>query len=204
MIATFRNVITLTNQIQGDNVVSVHSAGFTSRYAKALFQLAAEEGTIDAVVGDLTLLQKQLEESSDLTRAISSPLVSRDEQSKAMAALLQKNGAGDLVCKFIGVVASNGRLFALLQIISKFFSDLAEYRGEVTAEVISAQPLDKGLLSEVKKAVASIADSDKISLATRVDESLLGGLVVRVGSRMIDTSLRTKLNKLEITMKGIG
>jgi F-type H+-transporting ATPase subunit delta len=108
------------------------------------------------------------------------------------------------VVKFIGVVASNGRLFALPQIIDIFLADLAARRGEVSAEVVSAVPLDAKLEQEVKKAVASVAGSDKISLSMRVDDSLIGGLIVRIGSRMIDTSIKTKLNRLEMTMKGVG
>ena len=184
--------------------VSSSLAGFSSRYATALFQLADEHGVVDAVAKDLTSVKAMIAESDDLTRVVQSPAISRADQNKAMTAVLEKAGAHTLVVKFIGVVASNGRLFALPQIIDLFLADLAARRGEVSAEVVSAVPLDAKLEQEVKKAVASVAGSDKISLSMRVDDSLIGGLIVRIGSRMIDTSIKTKLNRLEMTMKGVG
>jgi F-type H+-transporting ATPase subunit delta len=184
--------------------VSSSLAGFTGRYATALFELAEESGRIDAVAKDLSSLAEIMSESEDLSRLVSSPAISRDDQSKAMAAVLEKAGADDLVKKFIGVVAGNGRLFALPAIIERFMADLAARRGEVSAEVVSAVSLDGKLENEVRSAIAKVAGSDKISLSMRVDPSLIGGLVVRVGSRMIDTSIKTKLNRLEMTMKGVG
>ena len=179
-------------------------AGFASRYATALYELADDNSVVDAVAKDLAAIKDMVAGSEDLTRVINSPAISRDDQNKAMTAVLEKAGANDLVVKFIGVVASNGRLFALPQIIEIFLADLAARRGEVSAEVVSAVALDAKLEDEVKKAVSSVAGSDKISLSMRVDESLIGGLVVRIGSRMIDTSIKTKLNRLEMTMKGVG
>jgi F-type H+-transporting ATPase subunit delta len=188
----------------GGFCVSSIVAGFTGRYAAALFQLADETGRVDAVAADLTALATLIGSSDDLCRLIASPAVSRDDQRDAMVAVLNKAGADGLVVKFIGVIAENGRLFALPQIIDRFLSDLAAHRGDVSAEVVSAVPLDAKLEAEVKKAVAGVAGSDKISLSTRVDKSLIGGLIVQIGSRMIDTSIKTKLNKLEMTMKGVG
>ena len=179
-------------------------AGFTGRYATALFQLADETGRVDAVASDLAAIASLISESDDLARMIGSPAISREDQNKAISAVLKKAGADDLVAKFIGVIAENGRLFALPQIIDRFLADLAARRGEVSAEVVAAVPLDAKLEADVKKAVAGVAGSDKISLSMRVDESLIGGLVVRIGSRMIDTSIKTKLTKLEMTMKGVG
>lgn len=184
--------------------VSSSLAGFASRYATALYELADDNSVVDAVAKDLASIKDMVAGSEDLTRVINSPAISRDDQNKAMTAVLEKAGANDLVVKFIGVVASNGRLFALPQIIEIFLADLAARRGEVSAEVVSAVALDAKLEDEVKKAVSSVAGSDKISLSMRVDESLIGGLVVRIGSRMIDTSIKTKLNRLEMTMKGVG
>jgi F-type H+-transporting ATPase subunit delta len=184
--------------------VSSSLAGFTGRYATALFELAEESGRIDAVAQDLSSFAEIMSESEDLSRLVSSPAISRDDQSKAMAAVLEKAGADDLVKKFIGVVAGNGCLFALPAIIERFMADLAARRGEVSAEVVSAVSLDGKLENEVRSAIAKVAGSDKISLSMRVDPSLIGGLVVRVGSRMIDTSIKTKLNRLEMTMKGVG
>ncbi|XDZ65710.1 F0F1 ATP synthase subunit delta [Alphaproteobacteria bacterium LSUCC0684] len=184
--------------------MSSNLAGFTGRYATALFELADETGRVDAVANDLAALSELLKSSEDLYRLVSSPAIARDDQSRAMTAVLEKAGADDLVQKFIGVVAENGRLFALPAIIDRFMADLAARRGEVSAEVVSAVSLDGKLEKEVKSAVAKVAGSDKISLSMRVDPSLIGGLIVRVGSRMIDTSIKTKLNRLEMTMKGVG
>ena len=179
-------------------------AGFTGRYAAALFQLADETGHAPTIASDLAKTKVMIAESPDLTRMIASPIISRRDKKNAITAVLNKAGVDALVGKFIGVIAENGRLFALPQIIDRFLADLAAHRGEVSAEVVSAVPLDAKLEAEVKKAVSGVAGSDKISLSMRVDETLIGGIVVRIGSRMIDTSIKTKLNKLEMTMKGVG
>lgn len=179
-------------------------AGFAGRYATALFELADDKGCVDAVGDDLTAIASMMASSDDLRRLIASPVLSRDDQKSAMTAVLTKAKAHDLVVKFIGVIAENGRLFALPQIIEGFHAERAMRCGEVSAEVVSAVALDAKLEQDVKAAIAKVADSKKISLSMRVDESLIGGLVVRIGSRMIDTSIKTKLSKLELTMKGVG
>ena len=129
---------------------------------------------------------------------------SRAEQTKAVTAVLEKGGADALTVKFVGTVASNGRLHALSRIISAFLAEHARRRGEVSAEVISAIEMDDARRARVEQAVSKLAGSDKLSLSMRVDPSLIGGLVVRIGSRMIDTSVRTKLNRLETAMKGMA
>lgn len=178
-------------------------SGLTGRYAAALFDLADEGKALDAVAGDLVALQKALGESEDLTRLVRSPVLDRDEQWKAMDALLAKMGANALTRKFLGVVTANRRLFALSGIIHAFLAELASRRGEVTADVISAHPLSdaqiKDLEASLKKALGG-----KVAIAPRVDSSILGGLIVKVGSRMIDSSLRTQLQKLKFAMKGAG
>lgn len=184
--------------------MSSNLGGFTGRYATALYELAAESGKTDEVAKNLQKMKDLLDDSADLRRLVFSPAISRDDQGTAMIALLKKAKADALTIKFIGLVASNGRLFALPQIIDNFLSDLAKKRGEVSAEVISAIKLDSGMQAEVKEAVSKIAGSDKISLSMQIDESLIGGLIVRIGSRMIDTSIKTKLSRLEMTMKGVG
>ena len=179
-------------------------AGFTGRYANALFELADEANSVDAVAKDLAAIKGLIDESEDLDRMVRSPAISREQQRRAMDAVLGKGGANSLVRKFIGVIAANGRLFALKQIVSRFLDDLSARRGEVSAEVVSAIPLDAALEKELHKAVSHVAGSDKVSLTMRVDPSLIGGLVVRIGSRMIDSSIKSKLNRLELTMKGVG
>jgi F-type H+-transporting ATPase subunit delta len=182
--------------------VSSSLAGFVGRYVTALYELAEEAGRVDAVAEDLKKVKLLIDGSADLSRLISSPAINIEDQNKAITAILIKAGAENLVVQFIGVVASNGRLFALPQIIDSFLSDLATRRGEVSAEVVSAVSLDNKLQAEVEKAVSGVAGSNKVSLSMRVDESLIGGLIVRIGSRMIDTSIKTKLNRLEMAMKG--
>ena len=135
---------------------------------------------------------------------VESPAITWAEQTKAVTAVLEKGGADTLTVKFVGTVASNGRLHALSRIISAFLAEHARRRGEVSAEVISAVEMDDARRARVEQAVSKLAGSDKLSLSMRVDPSLIGGLVVRIGSRMIDTSIRTKLNRLETAMKGMA
>ena len=176
-------------------------AGFSSRYATALFQLADEHGVVDAVAKDLTSGKAMIAESDDLTRVVQSPAISRADQNKAMTAVLEKAGAHTLVVKFIGVVASNGRLFALPQIIDLFLADLAARRGEVSAEVVSAVPLDAKLEQEVKKAVASVAGSDKIWI---IDGKVtVNGKVATLGDRAFPSDALS-VNGRPISSKRLG
>ena len=184
--------------------MSSSAKGLAGRYAGALYALAEDAGKIDAVVADLTSLADILAGNDELKMLAGSPAISWSDQTKAMTAILEKGGADALTVKFVGTVASNGRLHALSRIISAFLAEHARRRGEISAEVISAVELDDKRRTRVEKAVAILAGSDKLSLSMRVDPALIGGLVVRIGSRMIDTSVRTKLNRLETAMKGIA
>ena len=178
-------------------------SGLAGRYAAALYELADDGKALDAVAADLAALQAALDGSEDMRRLVRSPVLDRDAQWKAMSALLDKMGANQLTVKFLGVVTANRRLFALSGIVSAFLAELAARRGEVTADVVTAHPLSdsqsKALEAALKKAVGG-----KVSIAARVDPSILGGLVVKVGSRMVDSSLRTQLQKLKFAMKGAG
>jgi len=180
------------------------SAGLAKRYVKALFELADTMGKIDIVARNFAEMETMISESDDLRSVIMSSAMSRDDQAKIMKAVLEKAEADDLVIKFIGTICQNGRLFALPQMITVFLADLAKRRGEISAEVISAVPLDASHEKDVMEAIENVTKSDKIALETSVDPSLIGGLVVRIGSRMIDTSIKTKLNRLEAAMKGVG
>lgn len=179
------------------------SGGLAGRYASALFDLADERKELDQVAEELKALKAAIAESEDLRRFIRSPLYDRDEQSKAMAAILDKAGAGELTRRFVLVVAHNRRLFALPGMIDAFLAELAHRRGEVTAQVTAANDLSDSqkdaLLAALRKVVGG-----KVQMDLRIDRSLIGGLVVKVGSRMIDTSLRSKLERLELAMKGAG
>ena len=177
--------------------------GLATRYATALFDLADGERQLDAVATDLAHLQKMTAESADLRRLINSPILARGAQSKAMAAVLKAAGIGELTQKFIGLVAQNRRLFAVPAMIKAFHKKLAERRGEMTAEVTAARPLTAEQQAAVSEAIKRAVGS-KVSIDVKVDPALLGGLIVKVGSRMIDSSLKTKLQKLQLAMKGVG
>ena len=179
------------------------SATLAERYATALYELADEAKSLDAVADDLRAVRGLLAESEDLTRLVRSPSVSRDEQAKAIDAVAKSAGFDDLTRRFLGVLAVNRRLFALKGIGQAFLDELARRRGEVTAHVTSAAALSaeqaEALGDQLRKAMGS-----KVQIETQVDPGLLGGMIVRVGSRMVDSSLRTKLAKLQLAMKGMA
>ena len=177
--------------------------GLAARYAAALFDLADEQKQLDSVAGDLVALRGMMAESGDLRRLVGSPVLSRGDQGRAMAALLGAAGTGDLVRRFIGLVARNRRLFVLPAIIDAYLAQLARRRGEITAQVTSARPLDERQRQAVAEAVQR-AVGGKVAVDAKVDAGLIGGLVVKVGSRMVDSSLRSKLQRLQLTMKGVG
>ncbi|MEO3432270.1 F0F1 ATP synthase subunit delta [Inquilinus sp. CAU 1745] len=182
---------------------SIGPSGIAARYATALFDLADEKKALDEVAGDLGGIKEMLAGSEDLRRVVRSPVLSRDEQGRAMAEVLEKAGVSELTRKFVGLVAANRRLFALPDMIDAYLAELARRRGEVTADVVAATkltaPQTKALTDQLRKVVGQ-----KVSVNVAVDPSLLGGMIVKVGSRMVDSSLRTKLNKLQLAMKGIG
>ena len=179
------------------------SMAIASRYATALFDLADESKALDQVAGDLQTVKSILDESDDLRRVVRSPGLSRADQQRVMDTVLEKAGVSDVTRRFVGVVASNRRLFALPQMIEAYLKELARRRGEVVADVRTALELTPdqttALEDQLKKSVGR-----KVSMNITVDRDLLGGMVVRVGSRMIDSSVRTKLSKLQLAMKGIG
>ncbi|MDY0881710.1 F0F1 ATP synthase subunit delta [Dongia soli] len=177
--------------------------GLATRYAAALFELAESKHQLDAVATDLAALAKMVADSADLKRLINSPVLSRAEQGKAMAAVLKAAGFGELTQKFIGLVAQNRRLFAVPAVIKAFQKRLADKRGEMTAEVTAARPLTDAQQAAVSDAIKRVVGG-KVAIDVKVDPSLLGGLIVRIGSRMIDSSLKTKLQKLQFAMKGVG
>ncbi len=184
--------------------LSSSAKGLAGRYAGALYALAEESGKIDTVVKDMNGVAELVSANQDMRMLVESPAITWAEQTKAVTAVLEKGGADALTVKFVGTVASNGRLHALSRIISAFLAEHARRRGEVSAEVISAVEMDDARRARVEQAVSKLAGSDKLLLSMRVDPSLIGGLVVRIGSRMIDTSIRTKLNRLETAMKGMA
>jgi F-type H+-transporting ATPase subunit delta len=182
-----------------------HSAvsGLAGRYASALLELAEDKQQLDRVAADLRGLQQLVDDSEDLRRLLRSPLYGREQQAKAMAAILDKSGIGDLARRFVMIVTQNRRLFALPQMIASYLSELARRRGEVTAEVTAARPLSDAQQSKLTEQLRRSVGA-KVQVDLKIDPTLIGGLIVRVGSRMVDSSLRTKLQKLQLAMKGVG
>ena len=176
-------------------------ASLAGRYASALFDLARDERQIDAVGNSLEGLKAALGESRDLQGLVASPLVSRDAAGKAFAAAAPSLGLDPLTTRFVGVLARNGRLRQLPEVIRLFMTLAAEHRGETTAEVTSARPLDDDQVAALKTQLGARVGRN-IRIDARVDPSILGGIVIRLGSQMIDASIRTKLNTLATAMKG--
>lgn len=178
-------------------------SGVAERYASALFELAEEAGALDAVMADLDAFGALLDESTDLSRLVKSPVFTADEQGRAVSAVLERAGIGGLAGNLIRVAAANRRLFAVPGMVLSYRQMLARHRGEITATVTSAEPLSDGHIGALKEALKEATGKD-VTLERRTDPALIGGLVVQVGSRMIDTSLRTKLNALRHAMKETG
>ncbi|WP_183902366.1 F0F1 ATP synthase subunit delta [Rhizobium metallidurans] len=179
------------------------TSGVAERYASSLFELALEEGAVATVTADLDRFQAMLDESEDLTRFVASPVFSAEDQLKAIIAISEKAGISGFVANFLKVVARNRRLFALPGMIKAFRVIAARQRGEITAEVTSAHALDAAQETELKAALKGVTGKD-VAVNVTVDPSILGGLIVKVGSRQIDTSLRTKLSTLKLALKEVG
>ncbi len=177
-------------------------SGISGRYAVALFELALESKALKAVESDLTNLKELLVESADLRELVTSPLVSRDDQSKGVTSVAEAAKLSELTVKFLGVLAANRRLSSVDAIVKSFEKLMAFHKGEVKAEVVSAQALTKTQLTALTKQLKSAIGQD-VDIDASVDDTILGGLKVKVGSRMIDSSLKTKLDNLAIAMKGV-
>lgn len=178
-------------------------SGVAERYASSLFDLALEAGSVEAVGADLTRVQALIDGSDDLKRLIVSPVFSADDQFKAISAIVAKAGISGLVGNFLKVVARNRRLFTLPGMIKAFLLIAARHRGEISADVTSAHALTAAQENELKATLKSVTGKD-VAVNVTVDPSILGGLIVKVGSRQIDTSLRTKLSTLKLALKEVG
>ncbi|PLX37886.1 MAG: F0F1 ATP synthase subunit delta [Hyphomicrobiales bacterium] len=173
------------------------------RYAAALYELAAEAKAVESVEADLERFAALLAESEDLRRLVRSPVFQASEQAKALGAIMEKAGIGGLAANFVQLAARNRRLFAVPDMINGFKKLAADARGEVAADVTSAETLSDAEVKDLAEALKSVTGKT-VKLNQTVDASLIGGLVVRLGSRMIDTSLKTKLNSLKIALKEVG
>jgi F-type H+-transporting ATPase subunit delta len=178
-------------------------SGVSGRYATALFELARDEKSIDAVRADLDRFGAMLTESADLKRLVRSPVFSSDAQLKALAAVLDKAGISGTSGNFLKVLTANRRLFAVADVIRAFNALVAKYKGEATADVTVAEALSDKNLDALKSALKAVTGKD-VALNVKVDPSIIGGLVLKLGSRMVDSSLRTKLNSIKHAMKEAG
>jgi F-type H+-transporting ATPase subunit delta len=176
-------------------------SGVAGRYAAALFDLAVEQNKVSEVEKDLATFQQIYDESDDLKRLVRSPVIAGDDQARALGAVLDKAGIGGLSKNFFNLAARNRRLFAAPDMARAFHALAAKARGEVTADVTSAYPLTDEQAQALKASLKETVGKD-VTLATRVDPSLIGGLIVKLGSRMVDSSLKTKLANLSLSLKG--
>ena len=177
--------------------------GLAERYATALFDLADEGRALDEVASDLRELRSMLLGSGDFLRLIRSPVLSRQEQGKAIGVIAERAQLSSLVRNFLAVVAANRRLFAVPAMVEAFFVRLAARRGEVTAQVTAARPLSEAqrevLNDQLRRSIGG-----RVSVDVRVDPGLIGGIVVKLGSRMVDASIESKLRRLQLVMKAIA
>lgn len=173
------------------------------RYASALFELASDEKTLDAVTADLERFEALIAGSDDLRRLVRSPVFSAEEQTRAVSMILERAGIGGLAAKFIRLVAQNRRLFAVRDMSRAFKALVARARGETTAHVTTAQPLSPDHLATLKDSIERTTRKT-VTLDVKVDPGLIGGLTVKIGSRLIDASLRTKLQSMKLAMKEVG
>jgi F-type H+-transporting ATPase subunit delta len=178
-------------------------SGLAERYAAALFDLSDERRILDETAANLRELSGMLRASAELSRLIRSPILSREEQGKAIAALAERAGFSPVVRDFLAVVARNRRLFAVPAMIEAYLEKLAERRGEITAEVAAAQPLSTAQLDLLREHLRR-KFGRQVAIDVRIDPGLIGGVIVKLGSRMVDASVRSKLQRLQMAMKGIG
>jgi len=178
-------------------------SGVSGRYATALFELARDEKSVDAVKADLDRFDALLNESADLKRLVRSPVFTAEAQLKALTAVLDKAGISGIAANFLKVLTKNRRLFAVSDVIRALRALVARFKGEATADVTVAETLNDRNLDALKTALKSVTGKD-VMLNVKVDPSIIGGLVVKLGSRMVDSSLRTKLNSIKHAMKEAG
>jgi len=180
-----------------DSIIS----GMAGRYATALFELALENKAVDKVKNDLEAFDALVAASSDLNRLVRSPVFGADEQLRALSAILAKAGIKGLAANFLRVIAANRRLFAARDMIRGYRALVARHKGEVSAQITVAEKLTEKNLAALKSALKSVTGGKDIDLDVKIDPTIIGGLVAKVGSRMVDSSLRTKLNAIKFAMK---
>ena len=178
-------------------------SGVAGRYATAMFELARDAKAIDATKADLDKFDALVAESADLARLVRSPVFSADTQMKALSAILAKAGISGLAAQLLKVLTANRRLFAVCDVTRAFRALVAKFKGEIAADVTVAEKLSDKNLDALKSALKTVTGKD-VDLNVKVDPAIIGGLVVKLGSRMVDSSLRTKLNSIKHAMKEAG
>jgi F-type H+-transporting ATPase subunit delta len=176
-------------------------SGMAGRYATALFELALDNKAVDDVKKDLDQFDTLVAQSADLNRLVRSPAFDADEQLKALSAILVRAGITGLTANFLRVITTNRRLFAVRDMIRAYRILIARHKGEMVAQVTVAEKLSDTSLEALKSALKSVTGSRDVDLEIKVDPAIIGGLIVKVGSRMVDSSLRTKLNSIKLAMK---
>ena len=179
------------------------ATGMAGRYARAIFELAREESALDQVATDFAKLANAVRTTPDFARLIASPVFTRSQQGKGVSAVATHLGLSQLVIKFVGLVAAKRRLFALLHMIKAYNSLLAHHRGQIAAQVTAARYLSDPQINALRDALKAAMRQD-VSMDITIDPALIGGIVVKVGSRMVDNSIRTKLANLKVAMKEVG
>jgi F-type H+-transporting ATPase subunit delta len=179
------------------------TSGMAGRYATALFELALEQKAVDAVKADLERFDALIGESDDLSRLVRSPVFGAEQQAKALEGVLDHAGIGGLAAKFLLLVTRNRRLFAVRQMVKAYKALVSRHKGEVTAQVTVAEKLSDAHLAALKDALKAVTRQN-VELDLQVDPAIIGGLIVKLGSRMVDSSLRTKLNAIKHAMKEAG
>jgi len=188
------------NDVAGEGAIV---SGMAGRYATALFELALEQNALDRVKADLDRFDALVAESADLHRLVRSPVFSSEDQMRALTPVLARAGIAGISAQFLLVVASNRRLFAVRDMIRAFRKLLARHKGEVTAQVTLADQPSAAHLAAIKDALAAVTHKD-VQVDVKIDPTIIGGLVVKLGSRMVDSSLRTKLNAIKHAMKEVS
>ena len=178
-------------------------SGVSGRYATALFELARDQKSVDSIKVDLDRFEAMLVDSADLRRLVRSPVFAAEAQLRALSAVLDQAGISGISANFLKVLTANRRLFAVADVIRAFRALVARFKGEATADVTVAETLNDRNLDALKAALKTVTGKD-VALNVKVDPSIIGGLVVKLGSRMVDSSLRTKLNSIKHAMKEAG
>jgi F-type H+-transporting ATPase subunit delta len=186
-----------SSRVTGEDAIV---SGMAGRYATALFELALEQGEVDTTKVNLERFDALVAEVADLARLLRSPVLSADDQTRALSAVLDSAGIDGLAANFLKLVATNRRLFAALDMVQGYRALVAKHKGEVTAEVTLADRPSDAQLAAIKDALATVTKKN-VQVKVKVDPAIIGGLVVKLGSRMVDSSLRTKLNAIKLAMK---